>query len=448
MQKVLVIDDNPAIGNALKVLLDLHDIDSESVLTPQAGIQSLKKDPNIALIIQDMNFSGDTTSGDEGKALFSDLRKVSPDIPIILLTAWTQLETAVELVKNGAADYIGKPWDDKKLITTVLNLLELGELQQSQMESSQKLRSAKDKLLSEVDLCGLVYESIEMHNLVAMAIKIARSDIPVLITGPNGAGKEKIAEIVQANSRVKDGPFVKVNVGALPNELIEAELFGAEAGAYTGITKKRIGRFESANGGTLFLDELANLSASGQAKLLRVLQTGEFERLGSNETIKSKVRVISATNADLVKGIREGSFREDLFYRLNVIELRLLPLSERREDIVPLTRFFLGGSAIIDAKTIKLLQAYPWPGNVRELQNACQRALLLSQGEPIVFEHFDLDMPEDCMEPYSIVVEPSKTMIEEALRSNQGIVSQAARQLGLTRQALYRRMEKYSIKNE
>lgn len=444
--KVLVIDDNPAIGAALQLLLGLYELECEVVLTPQAGLQCISDDYEIALVIQDMNFSEDTTSGEEGKQLFQAIREIRPDLPVILLTAWTQLETAVDLVKKGAADYVGKPWDDDKLITTVLNLLELGELQVSELERVQYFQQEKSSLLASADLCGVVYQSQSMQNLIAMAVKIAPASVPVLITGPNGSGKEKIAEIIQVNSRAKDGPFVKVNVGALPNELIEAELFGAEAGAYTGITKQRKGRFELAHGGTLFLDELGNLSANGQAKLLRVLQTGEFERLGSNETRKCDVRVISATNTDLKQAIADGTFREDLYYRLNVIELNLPPLCERREDILPLTHLFLGDELKLDVQVSKALQAYAWPGNVRELQNACQRALLLSQGKHLLAKDFGINQEQELTRFKSLAVEPSKTAIEAALKQNHGIIATAARQLGLTRQALYRRMEKYNLK--
>src|SRR5581483_6275655 len=227
------------------------------------------------------------------------------------------------------------------------------------------------------DLRGIVYESQAMHTLIAMATQVAHADVPVLITGPNGAGKEVLADIVQANSAVRAKPYLKVNLGALPNELIEAELFGTETGAFTG-ARARTGRFEAADGGTLFLGELGNLSGGGQAKLLRVLQTGEFERLGSNMTRRTRVRVIAATNANLRQAIREGRFREDLFYRLNVIELELPALAERRDDILPLARHFLQPRFSLSADAERALTQYAWPGNVRELQNVMRRACLLS----------------------------------------------------------------------
>jgi DNA-binding NtrC family response regulator len=445
-QKILIVDDNPAVGKALHLLLDVHDIAAEIALTPQAATKRLEEDGSIALVVQDMNFSEDTTSGQEGKALFYKLRQVRPDIPIILITAWTQLENAIELVKSGAADYVAKPWDDIKLVTTIKNLLELGDLQHQQRLQAQTLLAEKARLLEAANLCGLIYQSASMHALVSLAVKIARSDAPVLITGPNGSGKEKVAQIIQANSRVNTGPFVCVNVGALPQELIEAELFGAEAGAYTGISKRRIGRFEAADGGTLFLDELGNLSATGQAKLLRVLQSGEYERLGSSETRHCNVRVVSATNTNLERAIKNGEFREDLFYRLNVFELKIPPLEDRKEDILPLLHHFLAGQAQLELSVLQALQCYPWPGNVRELENACQRALILNEGGKLQLKDFGLPIDETMIDSYKpVIAEPSREAIEMVLKQNQGVVAQAARQLGLSRQALYRRLEKYKI---
>ena len=258
-----------------------------------------------------MNFRREATSGEEGIALFRQIRAQHPDLPVILLTAWTHLETAVELVKAGAADYVAKPWDNARLLTTVRNLLDLHAARAENRAIRRRRALRARELAARFDLKGLVYESEAMHALASTAARVAHADVPVLITGPNGAGKEVIADIVQANSTVKGGPYVKVNVGALPDTLMEAELFGTEAGAFTG-AKARTGRFEAADGGTIFLDELGNLSAQGQAKLLRVLQTGEYERLGSNTTRRTRARVIAATNASLPQLIKDGRFREDL----------------------------------------------------------------------------------------------------------------------------------------
>ncbi|HVF35218.1 MAG TPA: sigma-54 dependent transcriptional regulator, partial [Candidatus Saccharimonadia bacterium] len=277
-----------------------------------------------------------------------------------------------------------------------------------------------------------------------VACQVARADVPILITGPNGAGKDRVAEIVQVNSAVRDGPFVTVNCGALPSELIEAELFGADAGAYTGAGKARDGRFEAADGGTLFLDEIGNLPPSGQMKLLRVLETGQFERLGSAKTRKVKVRVISATNADIRSMIRAGTFREDLYYRLNVIELELPALAARREDIVPLAGHFVAGRAVVTSAAQEALAAHDWPGNVRELKNAIERAVLLCRDRTI--EAGDLGLPAARIRSSAADAnEPDRGAIEAALLRARGNVSQAAVDLGLSRQALYRRIEKLGI---
>ena len=373
MPTVLVIDDNEAVFEALEVLLSLEDIDAAWAETPARGLARLATH-DYDLVIQDMNFSADTTSGEEGVALFQKIREQRPDMPIILLTAWTHLDQAVDLVKAGAADYLGKPWDDRKLVATVRNLLHLGKLSREHRELSESMTSRQSTLAEEFDLGGIVYASAAMHELVSVATRVARSELPVLISGPNGAGKEKLADIVQLNSTVKDGPYIKVNVGALPADLMEAELFGAEAGAYTGANKAREGRFEAADGGTLFLDEIGNLPLEGQMKLLRVLQTGEFERLGSTKTHKVSVRIISATNADLPAMIRQGEFREDLYYRLNVIELKLPELKTRREDILPIAESMLPPGVSLSDAAKKALKQYDWPGNVRELRNQLQRA--------------------------------------------------------------------------
>jgi DNA-binding NtrC family response regulator len=442
MRCVLIIDDNPAVGDALSLALSLHDIRALVARTPDEGLSMLMHE-RIDVVIQDMNFTADTTSGEEGMQLFHAIRARHPDLPVILLTAWTHLEAAVELVKAGAADYLAKPWDDTKLLATVENLLELSESTREVTRARVERRRRRQALESRFDLDGLVFASEAMSRTVELACQVARSDIPVLITGPNGAGKERIAAIVHANSAVRGGPFVAVNCGALPGELIEAELFGAEAGAYTGANKAREGRFESADGGTLFLDEIGNLPLPGQMKLLRVLETGQFERLGSTRTRHVKVRVVSATNADLKAMIAAGTFREDLYYRLNVIEVNLPPLSERVDDILPLAEFFLDGRATLGEEAREALLAHPWPGNVRELKNAMARAALLAADGRIEPVHLNLPPPP----PVTVrnLDEPSREAVELALASAGGVVSRAASSLGLSRQALYRRMERYGL---
>jgi DNA-binding NtrC family response regulator len=438
---VLVIDDNEAVRTAFDVLLSIHGARVLTAASPADGLSRLDSEA-VDLVIQDMNFRREATSGEEGVTLFHAIRTKYPEVPIILLTAWTHLETAVELVKAGAADYIAKPWDDARLLTTVRNLLDLRNARAEAHALRSQRREARETLAGQFDLCGIVYESEAMHTLVSTATHIAHADVPVLITGPNGAGKEVLADIVHANSSVRKKPYLKLNLGALPDELIEAELFGTEAGAFTG-ARARTGRFEAADGGTLFLDELGNLSGSGQAKLLRVLQTGEFERLGSNTTRRTRVRVIAATNSNLRLAIRQGRFREDLFYRLNVIELEIPALAERREDIGALARYFLDPGFTLAQDALDALSRHPWPGNVRELQNTIRRACLLSSNKVIAASALVLVAAQT---PAADETTLDRSTVEQALERAEGVVAQAARELGLSRQALYRRMEKLGLK--
>ncbi|AOT07805.1 sigma-54-dependent transcriptional regulator [Pseudoalteromonas luteoviolacea] len=441
MDKILIIDDNPAVLQSLSLLFELHDYQVALASSPFEAEQIVRYQ-RIDLAIQDMNFSADTTSGEEGKALFYQLRAINPNLPIILLTAWTELEMAISLVKAGAADYLAKPWDDEKLLTSVANLIALGKANQDSQQLHRQEQERAD-FNANAQLCGLIYKSVAMQRAVEMALQVAKSDVSVLITGANGSGKEKVAEIIQANSRLANQPFIRVNAGALPDSLIEAELFGAEAGAYTGANKQRIGRFEAADGGTLFLDEIGNLPLSGQMKLLRVLQTGEFERLGSVETRKVNVRVISATNAQLLNDIAAGRFREDLYYRLNVIEINLPNLKQRTDDIVPLVHHFLP-DRVLSLSAEKALCAHSWPGNVRELENACKRAgVLKPQGELDAMDFGLSQVQTQTMQTHNH--EPTKQELQQAMHQCEGVIAKVARQFGMSRQALYRRLQKHGI---
>ena len=443
MPTILVIDDNPAVGTALEVLFSLHDIRCLRAESPEQGLALLAQEA-VALVVQDMNFVADTTSGDEGVALFHRIREQHPDLPVILLTAWTHLEAAVELIKAGAADYLAKPWDDRKLMATVNNLLELGEARHELAQTRAGSRQRRSALERDYDLRGLVFADPASETVLSLACQVARADIPVLITGPNGAGKERYAEILHFNSAVKSGPFVALNCGALPSDLIEAELFGADAGAYTGANKPREGKFEAADGGTLFLDEIGTLPLAGQVKLLRVLETGRFERLGSNRERSVKVRIVSATNADLAGLIAEGKFREDLFYRLNGIELRIPPLNARPRDILPLARHFLPAGKRLGEDAERALKRHPWPGNVRELRYVMQRAALLARGELVGAGDLALPpAPANAAAPAAD--EPDRATIEAALARSGGVLAQAAAELGLSRQALYRRLDRLGI---
>ncbi|HEY0158190.1 MAG TPA: sigma-54 dependent transcriptional regulator [Thermoanaerobaculia bacterium] len=431
MTRVLIVEDQPAVAKALRMLFDLHDVESVITSDPDSAVRMVEKG-EAGLLLQDMNFTPGATSGDEGVALFRRVRAIDPALPILLMTAWTSLETAVQLVKEGATDYLAKPWDDAKLIATVRSLLRTRELA-AEEERERTERSRRTH--------GVVYASEAMRKVVSLAVQIAPSDVPVLITGPNGAGKEKIAEIIHAGSKRKQKPLVKVNAGAIPEQLIESELFGAEPGAYTGSTKLRIGRFEAAHGGTLFLDEIGNLSAAGQMKLLRVLQTGEFERLGSSETRRVDVRVLCATNADLQQAIARGTFRQDLYFRIAVIEIAIPPLRQRREDVLALADAFVKPPKKLDEAARAALLAHDWPGNVRELQNRILRATAVSTGDTLTPS--DLGFGTDDTRAEETPFE--KTEIETALLNANGSVSRAAEALGLSRQALYRRMEKLGV---
>jgi DNA-binding NtrC family response regulator len=464
MLKVLIVDDQPAVRTALEVLFELHGLESLTAKSPEEALDLVVRE-DIGAVVQDMNFTQHDTSGVNGVALFRAMRELDADLPIVILTAWGSFEVAVQLVKEGANDYMAKPWDAEKLVRIVEKLLVLRGLQQENIRFRAQSLRMRRTLAARYDLCGLIYASAQMQSVVSLAVTVAASDAPILITGANGAGKEKLAEIIQANSRRKDQAFIKVNAGALPDQLLEAELFGAEPGAFTGAAKLRIGRFEAAAGGTLFLDEIGNLSPSGQAKLLRVLQTGEFERLGSSVTRKVDVRIVSATNADLMRAIADGTFREDLFFRLNVIELQVPPIADRPDDILPLAEHFLAtlpreegvvAPSLGEPARDALLQ-HEWPGNVRELQNRIHRATLVCGGKTITPDHLGLGaatasappratpIPVRSAAPTSDHVDPDRAVIEDALVRAGGIVSKAAADMGVSRQALYRRMERVGI---
>lgn len=441
MPKVLIVEDQPAVASALRMLFDLHDIGSIVATDAGSALRAVEKG-QAGLMLQDMNFSPGSTAGEEGIDLFRRVRALDPELPILLMTAWTSLETAVQLVKEGASDYFAKPWNDEKLISTVRSLLEARSSRDAVARERDRSRASREALEREHDLRGTLYESPAMHRVVSMAVQISASDVPVLITGPNGAGKEKIAEIIHANSRRRQKPLVKVNAGAIPDDLLESELFGSEAGAYTGSNRLRIGRFEAAHGGTLFLDEIGNLSPAGQMKLLRVLQTGEFQRLGSSETRRVDVRVLCATNVDLQQAIARGTFRQDLYFRVAVVELSVPPLSARREDVLPLAEAFLGREREFDDAARTALVEHDWPGNVRELQNRVLRAKAMSTAGRIIPADLGLG-PEGESRAEETTLE--RAQVEVALLNANGSVSKAAAALGLSRQSLYRRMEKLGI---
>ncbi|HUO85933.1 MAG TPA: sigma-54 dependent transcriptional regulator [Thermoanaerobaculia bacterium] len=470
MPDLLIVEDQAPVAAALETLFAVERIACAVARGPREALDRLAEE-DFSVVVQDMNFSPHATTGEEGAELFREIRRRHPRLPVLLITAWTSLETAVALVKEGAADYLAKPWDDDKLVAAVRDLL---RRRRNELASEESLRSVEvDRaglLAAGHDLAGVVYASRTFHRVVELALQVAPSEVPVLITGPSGVGKEKVAEIVQRSSRRRQGPFLKVNAGGLPEGLLEAELFGAEAGAYTGIARRRIGRFEAADGGTLFLDEIGNLSPAGQAGLLRVLQSGEFERLGSSQTRRVDVRVLAATNIDLAAALAAGRFREDLYYRLRGVELRLPPLVARPEDVLALAEHFLaelGPSSSGERWTLSppatgRLLAHSWPGNVRELASALERATLVAVTSELTEVDLGLGAPSltrpkaagDGPAPAAATSDdaalrnPERLRIERALAEADGVVARAAEALGLSRQALYRRMEKHGLRVE
>ncbi len=471
--RILIVEDQERVAKALAVLLELEGLTSVIARSPDAALACLAAG-GFDLVLQDMNFTAGATSGEEGALLFERLRETHPGLPLILLTAWGQLEAAVRMMRAGAADYIEKPWDDRKLVASVRGVLAATKRPVEPAAGGSEAASGRRRFAAAHDLCGLIYASPTMHEVVTLAARVAAAEVSVLITGESGTGKEKLAEILHANSPRRSKPFVRVDAGALPEALLEAELFGAEPGAFTGITRRRTGRFESADGGTLLLDEIGNLPLAGQAKLLRVLQSGRFERLGSSQALEVDVRVVAATNLDLQRAIAAGQFREDLYYRLAVIEIEVPPLARRPEDILPLAEHFLAGLGgagsppTLSQESRRALEEHRWPGNVRELRNRIQRAGLLVRGVSIRPEDLGLGGSGSALSvplpvrasdrvPAVLPVSPPATppppfddaeerrRIEALLVDCGGVVSQAADRLGLSRQALYRRMERLGI---
>ena len=459
--RVLIVDDQPAVVGALGVLFDLHDVPWVSAATPEEALAVAARE-TLGAVVQDMNFAPEETSGEAGIELFHALREADPDLPVFLVTAWASLETAVELVRQGAADYVEKPWDDAKLVATVRQLVDARRRGLAERRAGDELAGSRRRLAEEHDLRGIVYASPAMHRAVALAIDVAGSDAPVLVSGPSGAGKERIAEILHANSPRRGGPFVPVNVGAIPETLMEAELFGAEPGAYTGLRGRRVGHFEAAGGGTLFLDEIDSLPLAGQVKLLRVLQSGELQRLGGSRPQRVDVRVVSATNARLDEALRAGTFRQDLYFRLNVVEIRVPALADRPEDLLPLARHFLARFAAERGEPLELsaaaqgaLFAHDWPGNVRELENRVRRACLVAARRELGPADLGLDGEgregdEDGgpARPLTGDEEAQRARLLRRLHAEDGNVSRVAAELGLSRQAVYRRMARLGIELE
>lgn len=449
--RILVADDQPDVISALRLLLKGEGYAVESARSPVEVLDAVRAAEFDALLM-DLNYTRDTTSGREGLDLLQQVIGVDATLPIVVMTAWASIDTAVEAMRRGAHDYIEKPWDNARLATIVRNAVELGRA----VRKAQRLESENSALRGgRSPLPRMIADSASMRPVMELMERIGPSDANVVITGEHGTGKELVANWLHASSPRATRSFVAVNMGGLSEGVFESELFGHVKGAFTDAKTDRAGRFELADGGTLFLDEIANISLSQQSKLLRVLQSGEFERVGSSRARRVDVRVLSATNAVLQDEVSSGRFREDLLFRLNTIEIHLPPLRERREDIPLLSQDFLQRHAQryrksvqgFDAAAMQALLEHPWPGNIRELGHAVERAVLLARGDVIRGVDLGLRPPSaGGMRLEELPLdEVEQVLIRKALARHNGNVSHAAKALGLSRSALYRRMEHYRI---
>jgi DNA-binding NtrC family response regulator len=453
---VLIADDQPDILHALRVLLRGEGCKVKAVNTPDEALDALAHHPfDVALI--DLNYARDTTSGSEGLDLIGSIRKLDPDLPVVVMTAWATIDLAVECMRRGAADFIQKPWENARVTATVANQAEL-----YRAKRRATLLADENRALKESKSRDFLARSDIMRPVLEIMHKVAPSDANILITGENGTGKGVAARYIHTRSARATEPFVSINMGGLASGVAESELFGHVKGAFTDAKSDRAGRFEMADGGTLFMDEIGNLPMLQQQKLLRVLETGEFERVGSSRTLRVNVRIISATNTDLQKAVAEGRFREDLLYRLNTIPIHLPPLRERHADIQLLAEHFLQThlkryGKRIDGflpQALDALRQYPWPGNVRELDHAIERAVLLADDGRIRVSDLGLLSTAAPGDPSALnapslddmsLEEVEKYLIQRTLKRNGGNATKTAEDLGLSRSAFYRRLQRFGL---
>jgi len=449
VSRLLVADDDPDVLEALRLLLVGEGCQVETAASP-GGILAAVQARDFDAVLMDMNYTMDTTGGIEGLDLLSRLQRLDATLPVVVMTAWGSIEGAVEAMRRGARDYIEKPWDNTRLLHLLRTQIALGQA----IRTSQRLESENISLRRD-GAPELIAAAPAMQPVLRLMERVGPSDANALITGEHGTGKEVVARWLHAGSPRAPRPMVTVNLGGLAEGVFESELFGHTKGAFTDAKTDRVGRFELADGGTLFLDEIANLSLGQQAKLLRVLQTGELERVGSSKTRRVDVRVLCATNADPHAEVAAGRFREDLLFRINTIEIQLPPLRERREDIPVLAAHFLREHATRYRKPVtrfhpdamRALLAYTWPGNVRELSHAIERAALLAEGDTVRVADLNLRSPGEGagrLEDLSLE-EVERVLIQKALARFDGNVSAAAKVLGLSRSALYRRLSRHSL---
>jgi DNA-binding NtrC family response regulator len=447
--RILIADDQADIREALRLLLKAEGYTTETVSSPNAALQAVQGG-EFDVMLMDLNYQRDTTSGQEGIDLLSRVQSVDSRLPVVIMTAWGTVELAVEAMRRGARDFIQKPWDNARLLSIIRTQIDLYRT----MRRAERLE-AENSLLRAQNRPVFIAESKAMRPLLTLISRIGPSDANVLITGEHGTGKEVVAQTLHAMSPRSNRPMITVNTGGLPEGTFESELFGHVKGAFTDARTDRVGRFELADKGTLFLDEIANVPMKQQAKLLRVLETGDMERVGSSRTHKVDVRVLSATNADLKIESAEGRFRSDLLFRLNTVELHIPPLRERKEDIPLLASHFLKAYAQRYRKPVKGFEPaamqkmleHPWPGNVRELDHATERAVLITTSELIQAGDLGLETERGSsakIEEMSLE-EVESLLIKKALTRHSGNISHAAEALGLSRSALYRRMQKYGL---
>ncbi|MDQ3068631.1 MAG: sigma-54 dependent transcriptional regulator [Acidobacteriota bacterium] len=446
--RVLIADDQPDVLEALRLLVKSQGFHLETASSPSGVLAALEtREFDVALI--DLNYARDTTSGEEGLDLLTRLAAIDPTLPIVVMTAWGSVEVAVEAMRRGARDFVQKPWDNARLLAILRTQIELSQA----LRHGQRLEA--ENLLLRGEGPRIIAESPSMQAVLGVVSRVGPSDANVLISGENGTGKGVIAAALHGVSLRASRPMVTVNAGGVSEGVFESELFGHVRGAYTDARADRVGRFELADQGTLFLDEIANVPMAQQAKLLRVIETGEFERLGSSRTKKVDVRIISATNADLPEEVGAGRFRQDLLFRLNTIEIRLPALRERREDIPVLAQHFLRAHAAryrkrlstFDSSAMQALLEHSWPGNVRELDHAIERAVLMAPGPSVKVTDLGLRSSKEAvgrLEDMSLE-DVECFLIKKAMTRFDGNVSQAAKALGLSRSALYRRLQRYGL---
>ena len=447
--RVLIADDQEDVLAALRLLLKGEGYRIETVSAPACVLQALEQSEFDAALI-DLNYARDTTSGAEGLDLLGRMQAMDSTLPVIVMTAWANIELAVEAMRRGARDFVQKPWDNSRLLAILHTQVELCRA----LRRGRRLE-AENELLRGAPGPTMIAQSAAMQPVMELVNRVGPSEANILVTGENGTGKGLVAQAIHAVSSRAPKPFITVNMGGLSEGVFESELFGHVKGAFTDAKTDRVGRFELADNGTLFLDEIANIPLPQQAKLLRVLETGEFERVGSSRTLRADVRIISATNANLSEDIATGRFRQDLLFRLNTVEIPLPPLRDRREDIPLLAMHFLGQHARryrkdlagFDPAVIQLLQEHRWPGNVRELDHAVERAALMAQGNMIKPADLGLRSPGESpnrMEDMSLE-DVERFLIRKALARHDGNAMKAAEALGLSRSAFYRRLEKHGL---